>query len=153
MVTGVSEVGGKNVDRKGVVGRYLAVSCINVLNHQVLLFIANSWWGWSGGWANVFAACVSAGPGYLLTRAWVWRVTGRHDLRGEVLPFWLIALAGLVMSTVFAEMADRVFGAGLAVNIASLFAYFLVWVAKFLLLDRLFRRSLEKQSATPDVQA
>ena len=119
-------------------GRYLAVSVINLMNHQALLFVANSLWNWSGGWANVFAACIAAVPAYLLSRAWVWEVSGKHDLRAEVLPFWLLALAGLVVSTGLAEFTDRTFGAGVLVNIASLAGYFIVWVVKFVLLDRIF---------------
>ncbi|MFT7598898.1 MAG: putative flippase GtrA [Acidimicrobiales bacterium] len=124
--------------RYRTVGRYLAVSVINLANHQVLLFVANTVWGWSGGWSNVFAACVAAVPAYFLSRAWVWEVTGKHNLRQEVLPFWLLALAGLIVSTGLAEAADRAMGSGLVVNVASLVGYFLVWVAKFLLLDRMF---------------
>ena len=37
-----------------------------------------------------------------------------------------------------AEFTDRTFGAGFLVNLASLAAYFIVWVVKFLLLDRMF---------------
>ena len=118
--------------------RYLAVSAFNFAGHQVLLYLANSVWGWPGGIANVFAACVMSVPAYLLSRAWVWEVDGRHDVRRQVLPFWAITLAGLLVSTVLAAVADDVFGAGLAVNIASLIGYFIVWVAKFFLLDRLF---------------
>ncbi len=118
--------------------RYLLVSAFNFLGHQAFLFLANSVWGWSGGVANIFAACVMSIPAYLLSRAWVWEVDGRHDMRRQVLPFWAITLAGLVVSTLLAAIADRVFGAGIAVNIASLSGFFIVWVAKFFLLDRLF---------------
>lgn len=118
--------------------RYLLVSTFNFVGHQVLLFLANSVWGWPGGVANVFAACVMSIPAYLLSRAWVWEVNGRHDVRRQVLPFWAITAAGLLVSTVLAATADAVFGAGLAVNLASLIGYFIVWVAKFFLLDRLF---------------
>lgn len=121
-----------------VATRYLVVSAINTLNHQLVLFVANSVWNWTGGWANAFAACVAALPAYLMSRAWVWEVSGRHSLRREVIPFWTIALVGLIVSTLFAEAADRWFGAGLVVNFASLVGYFVVWVGKFLLLDRLF---------------
>ena len=118
--------------------RYLLVSTFNFVGHQAFLFLANSVWGWSGGVANVFAACVMSIPAYLLSRAWVWEVDGRHDMKRQVLPFWAITFTGLVVSTLFAAIADRVFGAGIAVNIASLIGYFIVWVAKFFLLDRLF---------------
>ena len=118
--------------------RYLLVSAFNFVGHQGLLVLANSIWGWPGGAANIFAACVMSVPAYLLSRAWVWEVNGRHDMRRQILPFWAITVAGLVVSTVMAAVADRVFGAGLAVNLASLVGYFIVWVAKFFLLDRLF---------------
>lgn len=120
------------------------VSAINFVGHQAFLFLANSVWGWSGGVANVFAACVMSMPAYLLSRAWVWEVDGRHDMRRQVLPFWAITVLGLVVSTLFAAIADRVFGAGVAVNIASLIGYFIVWVAKFFMLDRLFGGSTMK---------
>lgn len=134
--------------RRVVAGKYLAVSVLNVLNHQVLLWVANSEWGWSGGQSNAFAAVCAAIPGYLLSRAWVWDVRGTHSFRAEILPFWVIALFGLVVSSVAAEAADRTFGSGIWVAAASLFAYFLVWVLKFALLDGMFRHAAVKAEQT-----
>jgi len=130
--------------------RYLLVSAFNFAGHQALLFLANSRWGWSGGVANIFAACVMSIPAYLLSRAWVWEVEGSHDMRRQVLPFWAITFFSLVVSTIFAAVADRVFGAGIAVNLASLTGYFIVWVAKFFLLDRLFGDVLTNADAEAD---
>lgn len=62
-------------------------------------------------------------------------------MRGEVLPFWAIALVGLVVSSLTAEAADRLFDHPLMISVGSIIGYFVVWVAKFLLLDRLFGRS------------
>jgi len=137
--------------RGGLAARYGLVSVINVVNHQILLNLANSGWGWSGGRSNVFAAIVAAVPGYLLSRHWVWEVRGPHSLSEEILPFWSLAVVGLVLSTILAEGADRIFGSGIPVALASLVGYFVVWVAKFLLLDRLFNRSADRleQVATP----
>lgn len=133
-------------DRQGPVARYLAVSVINVLNHQTLLWIAHSAWGWGGGWANVFAAAVSAVPGYFLSRAWVWKRSGDHSWHREVVPFWGIALVGLVVSSIAAEAADRLFDSTLAVQLASLVGYLIVWIAKFFLLDRLFADRAEEMA-------
>jgi putative flippase GtrA len=130
------------VDRRKVALRYVLVSLLNVANHQVLLAIANSGWEWSGGRANVFAAVVAAVPAYLLSRYWVWEARGSHSLRAEILPFWIIALIGLVLSTLLAEVADRVFGSGLPVALASIAGYTVVWVMKFLILEKLFTRRL-----------
>jgi putative flippase GtrA len=116
-------------------GRYVIVSLWNTLCHQVTLLVAYSGFGWSGGWSNVFAACVAAVPAYFLSRAWVWRRSGRHSFQREVLPFWLLALAGLLASTIMADIADRAFGQQIWINIGSLSGYFLVWVVKFFLLD------------------
>ena len=118
--------------------RYVVVSVVNVVNHQALLFLAHSIWGWSGGVANVFAAVVAAIPAYLLSRYWVWSVRGSHSVRGEILPFWTLALAGLVVSTGLAEAADRLFDETATVIAGSLLGYFVVWVGKFAVLNRIF---------------
>jgi putative flippase GtrA len=118
--------------------RYLLVSIFNITAHQSILFCTNSLWDWSGGLANAFAAMVVCGPAFLLTRSWVWKVEGTHDLRGQVLPFWVITVAGLIVSTICASVAQRLFGAGLAVNTASFAGYGIVWVVKFFLLGRIF---------------
>lgn len=131
--------------RGGLAGRYTAVSLLNVVNHQVLLNLANSGWGWSGGRANVFAAVISAIPAYYLSRQWVWKVQGTHSVRNEIAPFWILSLLGLVVSTILAEAADRLFEAWYWVAGASLFGYFIVWVAKFVILDRLFNRAAARR--------
>ena len=62
-------------------------------------------------------------------------------MRSEVIPFWGIALLGLVVSSLMAEAADRLFDHRLMISVGSLAGYFIVWVVKFLLLDQLFDRS------------
>lgn len=118
--------------------RYFTVSVFTTLAHQAILVVANSGWGWSGGVANTFAATAVAVPGYFMNRLWVWESKGRHSLRVEILPFWGVALLGLAMASLFAEIADRVFGSGLPVAAGSLTGAVVVWVAKFVVLERLF---------------
>lgn len=134
----------------GRAGRYVLVSVVNVVNHQLILQLALQMWSWSGGWANAFAASVAAIPAYFMSRYWVWEVRGRSSLRGEVLPFWAIALVGLVVSSLMAEAADRLFDNRLMISAGSLLGYFVVWVAKFLLLDLLFGRSRTMTGEQPD---
>lgn len=133
---------------RSVVLRYLLTSGINVVNHQVLLQVAVRWWGWSGGTANAFAAFVAALPAYLLSRYWVWEVDGKPSLRLEVIPFWVIALVGLLASTATAAAADRLFADPIWISIGSLAGYAVVWVLKFLVLDLLFNRSRGDAAAT-----
>ncbi len=128
------------LDRRLVV-RYLVTSLVNVINHQVVLQVAVRAWGWSGGWANAFAACVAVIPAYLLSRYWVWQVQGKPSVRRELIPFWMIALLGLVASTALASAADRLFDRPIMISVGSLAGYFVVWVLKFMVLDRLFRQA------------
>ena len=118
--------------------RYGAVSGFNIVGHQSILFVANSFFDIDGGWANALAAGVMCVPAYLLSRNWVWQLEGEHSLARHVLPFWVITVVGLLVSTACAAGAQAAFGHGLAVNAAAFFGYFVVWVAKFFLLDRLF---------------
>jgi putative flippase GtrA len=122
--------------------RYGTVSAINVVGHQSILFLANSpsVGGMSGGPANALAATIMCVPAYLLSRNWVWQVDGAHSVKFQVLPFWVITIIGLLVSTAMAAAAQAAFGAGLAVNIGAFAGYFLVWIAKFLVLQRLFGR-------------
>jgi putative flippase GtrA len=129
----------------GVVLRYLITSAINVVNHQLLLQMAVRLWDWSGGQANAFAAMTAVIPAYLLSRYWVWDVQGRPSLRDELVPFWAIAVIGLLASTASAELADRLFENELMISVGSLAGYLLVWVAKFVVLNYLFRRSGQRQ--------
>lgn len=129
----------------GVIIRYLITSAINVINHQLLLQIAVRWWDWSGGQANAFAAMTAVIPAYLLSRYWVWDLQGKPSLRDELIPFWVIAVIGLLASTASAELADRTFEAPIMISVGSLAGYVLVWVLKFVVLNYLFRRSEAKQ--------
>ena len=55
----------------------------------------------------------------------------------EVLPFWVITLIGLVLSTICAPLRrPLVRQLGLAVNVANAVGFGLVWVFKYLFLDR-----------------
>lgn len=123
--------------------RYGAVSGINIVGHQVILSVANSGLDIPGGPANAIAATIMSIPAYLLSRNWVWRVDGKHSMTGQVLPFWVITILGLVVSTAMAAAAQSIFGEGVAVNIAAFLGYFIVWVIKFLVLERLFGRDPE----------
>ncbi len=121
--------------------RYGAVSAVNIVGHQSILFVANSIGGMPGGPANALAATIMCLPAYLLSRNWVWNVDGEHSLRGQVVPFWVITIIGLVVSTVMAAAAQAMSGSGLVVNVAAFAGYFFVWIAKFFILERLFGRA------------
>ncbi|MCP5027776.1 MAG: hypothetical protein GY929_15990 [Actinomycetia bacterium] len=131
-------------DHAGTGLRYLGVSAFNVVFGQILLFTAYSIAGWAAVPSQVFAAVVGSVPAYLLCRAWVWKVDGVISLTREVLPFWSLALLGLLASTLAvnlaAHWAEGRWGVGpeaqLALTVASLSAFGVVWVIKYVVLDK-----------------
>jgi putative flippase GtrA len=124
--------------------RYSMVSVVSVVVYEVLLFITLGLLHWSARGANIFAVSVSAIPSYYLNRAWAWGKTGRSHLMKEVVPFWAMALLGLAFSTWAADfaktVADEVTSAHLLrtliVMAAGLGAFGVLWIAKFVILNR-----------------
>lgn len=122
--------------------RYSLVSVVSVLVSQVVLFMAQALW--SARTSNIVAVCVSAVPSYYLNRAWAWGKTGKSHLMKEILPFWSLALLGLVFSTWAADFAESTapsitsseLMARLVVNGAALAAFGVLWVGKFFVFNR-----------------
>ncbi len=122
--------------------RYAMVSVVAVVVSQVVLFGAQFFW--SARVSNVVAVFVSAVPSYQLNRRWVWGKSGRSGLVGEIIPFWAMALAGLLLSTWGADYAaanaSRItassVGQKLVVNFAAFAAFGVMWVAKYAILNR-----------------
>lgn len=120
------------VRTKGI--KYALVSVFNVIFGQGLLVLFVTVLGWHAVVGNVLAVCISAGPAYVLNRAWVWGKTGKNHFMTEVLPFWGFAVAGLLLSTV-AVAATRGIDLPLVANVANLAAFGFLWVIKFFFLD------------------
>jgi putative flippase GtrA len=120
--------------------RYCGVSVFNLCFGQSLLFFFHSILDWPGWIANVTAVMISAGPAYLLSRHWVWRQRGPNSFKTEVLPFWSMAFLGLTISTVAVAIVDDHYDGALPVQLASVASFFVVWILKFFVLDRLMWR-------------
>ena len=123
--------------------KFVAVSLIGTVISQSLIVLFKGHWDWNGAVANLVAVCISAVPSYYLNRAWVWGKRGSSSMAREVLPFWIMTLAGLALSTFFAYVADRIWDATIAVNIANLAGFGVLWVLKFLVLDQYVFSSAE----------
>jgi putative flippase GtrA len=120
--------------------RYCGVSVFNLCFGQSLLFFFHSILDWPGWIANVTAVMISAVPAYLLARHWVWGQRGRNSFKSEVLPFWSMAFLGLTISTLAVAIVDDHYDGALPVQLASVASFFVVWVMKFFVLDRLMWR-------------
>lgn len=117
--------------------RFAGVSVFGTIATQSLLWFLIRGWEWHGAPANVAAVSLVSVPGYLANRHWVWdRQRGQHSLRGEVLPYWGMTFAGLLLSTLFAWLAYRSFPYAWAVSVANMAGFGALWIAKFVLFDR-----------------
>jgi len=133
--------------------RYGTVSVIATVTSLTVLGVLVSATSIPAGFANVIATAVGAVPSFELNRRWVWQRTGRRSVRGELVPFWLLSLSGLALSTLTVSLAAAwADTAGLhgatrtaVIELANVAAWGSLWVAQFVILDRILFRS----SVTP----
>jgi putative flippase GtrA len=116
--------------------RYSTVSACGVVITQVLIFafLGLDWPEWV---ANAVAVCISSVPAYLLNRAWVWNKRDAHSFKTEVLPFWGMALLGLVLSTIAVAIVSNYTEAKIAVSLTNIAAFGVLWVGKFFVLEKM----------------
>jgi putative flippase GtrA len=132
-----AEKPGPASSRRDRLARFAGVSVVSTLATQVCVFTLVDGVHLNGVSANILTVSITSVLSYQLNRAWVWGHRDAHSLRGEVLPYWLMVLAGLVVSTVLAGLAYRhLAAAGWAVSLANLAGFGLVWVLKFHVLER-----------------
>lgn len=129
--------------------RFGAVSAFNVVLGQILLYGAQVVLNLEPVVANIFSVSLGTIPAYLLSRYWVWNKRGKNHWMREVLPFWVLALIGFALSTGAVWFVDsRWDPSPIMINLTSLAAFGVVWVAKFFILDRyLFKAAPLEESA------
>jgi putative flippase GtrA len=125
--------------------RYSLVSLISIAVSQSVLVVAFGMLHWTARVANVAACAVATVPSYYLNRSWAWGRRGRSHLWKEVVPFWALAFAGLGLSTWAADLGATLAGQAAAshaattaiVMTASLLAFGVLWVGKFVIFNAL----------------
>ncbi|MEO5901948.1 MAG: GtrA family protein [Ilumatobacteraceae bacterium] len=98
--------------------------------------------------ANVTGTLVGMIPSFELNRRWVWGGQGRPSVRRQVMPFVVLSVIGLLLSTAAVGAAGRYAltaawtpeTTAIAAAIANLAAFGTVWIAQFFILDRLLFR-------------
>ncbi len=94
--------------------------------------------------SNLLATSIATAPAYYLNRTWTWGKTGRSHLMREVVPFWTIAIAGVLLSTGAVHLAsveshhitNSKMGVTILVEFANFFTYGVLWVGKFTIFNR-----------------
>jgi putative flippase GtrA len=129
--------------------RYCAASIAGVSVGVPVLAIGYGVFGWNELVANLVSVTLGAIPNYLINRYWTWHQTGRNRLWGEIVPFWVMSVLGMILSLVAVSYADQRWGTTVAVVAAQLSGFAVVWLAKFLVLDRIMWRIVHELQ--PDV--
>lgn len=140
---GIKELLASPIGKKLV--RYSLVSVVGVAVTQVMIVVIHVGFHVSSVATNILAVGLSAIPAYYLNRAWVWGKRGKSHLTKEVIPFWAFAFAGLVLSTIIVGLMAGNHPAGYhdtawdtaKIMIGNIAGFGLLWVARFLVLDRL----------------
>ena len=124
--------------------RYSMVSVVAVAISELVILICAWLFHLSGVASNALGAAASTPAAFELNRKWAWGKSGKSHLWREVVPFWGLTLAGLAASTGTVDIADKMAKANhvigldraFAIMAASLFAWGVVWVIKFVLFNR-----------------
>jgi len=117
--------------------RYCGVSAVNVVTGMSTLAFCHAVLGWSPVASSISAWAVSTIPAYLLSRHWVWQQSGSHSVSAEIMPFWILALAGLAFSTLVVGLVGTYTDSTPIILLGNLGAYGVVWVVKYLVIDNL----------------
>ncbi len=136
----------------------LGVSLVTTVVSNAILVLLAVVVGLTAGPANAIGVTCGIPLSYVGNRRWVWRRSGRSAFLREVVPFWVMCLVGLVVST---AVVGRV-GALTAVfppawravilPLANIATFGALWVVQFVLLDRVIfahRNHPGRTAATP----
>ena len=137
--------------------RYAAVSAVSTTTSLCILGLLVATNAVTAGWANVVATAVGTVPSFELNRRWGWRRTGGRSLAREVGPFWALSVLGLALSTVAVHLAagwasSAGLGTGartLTAEAANVGTFGSLWVAQYVILDRLLFRSRAAEPRSP----
>lgn len=144
-----SEAGRKKI-------RYAAVSLVFVPLGQAIV----QFFKWGLGVYEVLAvflgACILTLPNYAANKYYVWRYTSKDNRATEITVFWLAAVLGTAFAMGFVYLAGRLvpesdgeLAHGLAIFVAQLMGYGIVWVARYLFLDRLIFKATHHGAEPP----
>ena len=129
--------------------KYSMASMVGVAVGQPVLWIFYGGLDWPAVPANLASVTAGAIPNYLINRRWTWHQTGKNRLWGEVVPFWTMSALGMILSLWAVSYAEDRWDTTVAVAIAQLSGFGVVWLAKFLVLDKVMWKIVHELQ--PDV--
>jgi len=127
--------------------KFGAVSVISTVIAQTILFglyDRHLFGSLSAMVSNVIATAVATVPAYWLNRTWTWGKRGKSSIWREVMPFWVMAFIGLVLSTIAVGVAahnvdlisHKKIVKDLVVHFANFTTYGAIWVARYAIFNK-----------------
>jgi putative flippase GtrA len=125
--------------------KFASVSVVTTIVAQTVLFVTlNIIKIHSAVACSIIATSIATIPAYWLNRTWTWGKKGKSSFWTEVLPFWVIAFIGLVLSTsavaLAAHNADHLTHShhvrNLLIQAAYFFSYALIWLGRYTIFNK-----------------
>lgn len=123
--------------------RYSVASIAGTIIGTGSLALFTAVFGWPAELSNVLSVTLGTIPNYLINRYWTWQRAGRERMATESAVFWVLALLGLLISTVCVSYAERRWDTTLALVAAQLAGFGVLWVGKFLFLEKVLFKAVE----------
>jgi putative flippase GtrA len=121
--------------------RYVGVSLVFLPLGQALIQVLARLFD-SYTTASWVSAAILTPPNFFANRYWVWKVTSKDNLRTQIIVFWVGAMLGVSMATGLTYLVEQVTSdrpalvESVAVFFAQLVGFGIVWVGRYLVLDR-----------------
>ncbi|GFG64671.1 hypothetical protein MKUB_21610 [Mycobacterium kubicae] len=123
--------------------RYLAVALAFLPIGQGLIQLLGPWLDDYTA-ASLLAASIVTVPNFFANKRFVWRVTSSDNLRKQVLVFWVVVMLAVSLATALTYLVDNALTGqtsavrGAAVFVVQVLGFGVVWIGRFLILDRWF---------------
>jgi putative flippase GtrA len=128
--------------------RYAAVALVFLPIGQGLIQLLGPWLD-NYTAASILAAAIVTVPNFFANKHFVWRVTAGENLREQVLIFWVVVMLAVSLATLSTYLVDDAMAGqathvrGTAVFLVQVLGFGIVWVGRFLILDRWFFKPAE----------
>jgi putative flippase GtrA len=92
--------------------------------------------------ASILSAALLTGPNFYMNKRFVWKDSSKDRLRTQILVFWVAAMLGVGLATLLTLWVEHLvenqssFVESVAVFVAQLAGFGIVWVGRYLILDR-----------------
>ncbi len=121
--------------------RYIVTSGISTVLSEAVLLGLYAIGGVGAFWAAMLANLVGAAQSYLMSRYWIWPEANRERAGRQVVLYWLTSVASMLISSTVTQVSSQHAPEGQAahavvVGVAYVGTYALLWVAKFLVYQK-----------------